>query len=134
MSGILILEDDMERIKAFRSGLVGGAPLHVVHSAKDAIKALQGGDWDFVFLDHDLGEKSIVGDGSLVAAWVSEHRDKFVRTVFMVHSLNQEAGERMTNILFRAGLTVHRKAFVWKEQTTLDRVVAQMKKSTHGSV
>lgn len=134
MSGVLILEDDLTRISAFKKGLIGASPLHVVHSARTCINVLQEGQWDFVFLDHDLGEMSKVGDGTLVCAWIGEHAEKFKKTRFFVHSLNPPGGERMANILFRAGLHVHRKAFAWQDETLLNYVITEMKKTTHGSV
>lgn len=134
MSGILLLEDDLNRIAAFQRGLVGAAPLRIVHNAKEAIKEMVNGQWDFVFLDHDLGDKSIVGDGTMVAAWIAEHPEKFARTTFVVHSLNPPAGERMANIIFRGGLHVHRRAFVWQDEGFMNYVIAHMKKTTQGSV
>lgn len=134
MSGVLILEDSIERIASFQRGLVGAAPLKLVHNARDAIKALGDGQWDFVFLDHDLGEATLVGDGTMVAAWAGEHPEKFSRTTFIVHSLNPVAGERMANILFRGGLHVCRRGFVWQDEAFLNHVITHMKKTTQGSI
>ena len=134
MSGILILEDSLERIRLFKQGLIGAAPVLYVHRAKDAIKALSEGSWDFVFLDHDLGEHSKVGDGTMVCAWVAEHAHKFKGVSFIIHSLNGPARERMTDILLNVELFATEVPFAWTNNKMLESVVAHMQKVTKGSI
>lgn len=134
MSGILVLEDSLERIKLFRQGLIGAAPVQYVHSAKEAIKALSSGAWDFVFLDHDLGEHAKVGDGTMVCAWVAEHADKFRGVSFIIHSLNPPARGRMTDILLNVDLFATEVPWAWTNNQMLCSVVAHMQKVTRGSV
>lgn len=134
MSGILILEDSLERIRLFKQGLIGAAPVHIVHSAKDAIRALSSGTWDFVFLDHDLGEHSKVGDGTMVAAWIGEHASKFKGVSFIIHSLNPPARVRMADILLGVDLFATEVPWAWTNNTMLSNIVAHIQKVTRGSV
>lgn len=134
MSGILVLEDSMERIRHFKQGLIGAAPVHYVHSAKEAIRALSSGTWDFVFLDHDLGEQAKVGDGTIVCAWIAEHADRFKGVSFIIHSLNAAARDRMTDILLNVNLFATAVPWAWTNNQMLSSVVVHMQKVTRGSI
>lgn len=59
---VLILGDDPERIKKFRSKLLEHS-IEVIDDTKVCIQPLQKGGWDVLCLDHDLGGKPHVKSG-----------------------------------------------------------------------
>lgn len=59
---ILILEDDIERIKIFREKLIGHKATDT-DCSKAAIELLKTNTYDVLFLDHDLGGKAFVESG-----------------------------------------------------------------------
>jgi len=55
---ILILEDNEERNKQFRKNLVG-ADISIMDDVEELKTLLLGDVWDVLFLDHDLGGRSL---------------------------------------------------------------------------
>ena len=105
MKNILILEDNEFRINAFKKQFIGNPPVFV-KTAKDAIEQLNKGNWDVLFLDHDLGDEVYVAPeeentGSGVARWLEKHKDKIPRLV-IIHSLNPTGQEYIKAILKEA--------------------------------
>ena len=92
---VLILEDMPDRMAVFYKRFEGRR-VEIVHveTAADCIRELEAGDFDVVFLDHDLGLKVYVpsehkNTGAEVARWVSRHPEVFDRVgAFVLHSLN----------------------------------------------
>ena len=93
MSRILILEDSEERIAAFKRALEGHDVI-VCRAVATAIGELYNNTFDFVFLDHDLGEGNRAG--SEVAKYLSEnpHGEKVV-----IHSMNPVGQKTMKRML-----------------------------------
>lgn len=88
---ILIVEDNNERVVAFRQRLTGHNVVFVRH-ARDGISRLRARDIDVLFLDHDLsgtGEPEPSGPktGYEVAEWLAKN-PKFIPNQVIVHSLN----------------------------------------------
>lgn len=88
----LILEDSEERIKGFRAKF-GSHNLTFVRSAQECIDKLQEHDWDYLFLDHDLGDEQEYGNGAQVSTWIKEN--DIHPTCVIIHSQNIVARERM---------------------------------------
>jgi hypothetical protein len=108
---VVVLEDNNERIKRFRSE----APYaEITARASDCINLLERGPVDLLFLDHDLGGKTHVSSknnntGMGVVRWIRDHKPEIKRIV--VHSCNGSAGERMTSELDSLGYEVYRVPF-----------------------
>ena len=98
---ILILEDDRSRQQIFARNLIGTNPV-IVATASDAIQKLSEHDWDYLFLDHDLGGQQIVesgpGTGYEVAEWLAENPDCQPPHI-IIHSFNPSGAENMKRAL-----------------------------------
>ena len=55
MVKILILEDDKNRIDVFKKNLDGIEDIYITDYANQAISWLESIEFDYIFLDHDLG-------------------------------------------------------------------------------
>ena len=97
---ILLLDDNLHRITFFQNSLKKHS-LVVCRHTKVAIKALQKGSFDLVFLDHDLeGEPADPEDancGSEVARFIAEHQIRCGRII--LHTENRAGRESMEVIL-----------------------------------
>jgi CheY-like chemotaxis protein len=97
MRRILVLEDDPQRIRKFRENFVGNYTL-IVTTAAEAIVSLKTQEWDWLFLDHDLGGKTMVesgpGTGYEVACFLEEHPDRKPPHI-AVHSFNPTGTDRI---------------------------------------
>ena len=97
---ILILEDDSTRHAKFEE-ILEGHEVCIVDTAEAAINKLNcyGDDWDWLFLDHDLGGEiyveSGIGTGYQVACWLEEHKDKMPKRGVALHSLNSVGRKNM---------------------------------------
>lgn len=100
---ILFLDDDKDRQKAFKKKISNAC---IVSNVQECIDALSSGEeWDIVFLDHDLEGETFVDSerkdcGMEVARWIKE-KQPFIRQI-IVHTLNTQAGEAMTQFLVDA--------------------------------
>ncbi|MFA7219142.1 MAG: cyclic-phosphate processing receiver domain-containing protein [Synergistaceae bacterium] len=102
---IMVLEDDKERIKVFRSNMeVEGVSLTFTDLVPACISALELCEYDYLFLDHDLGGKTYVpSDGEEktgwhVAKWLSENPNRKPANIFL-HSLNEAGRKNMKSLL-----------------------------------
>ena len=98
---ILVLEDNEERRRHFKKGLIGHT-CAIVETAQDAIEALKAETWEIAFLDHDLYQQAYVmsgpGTGYEVAEWLSRNKDRMPKRVY-VHSFNEKGRKRMLEAL-----------------------------------
>jgi CheY-like chemotaxis protein len=101
MGRMLVLDDDILRQQMFAEVLVG----HIViqtSTAKSTIKYLQDEDFDYLFLDHDLGGKQMVpsgpGTGYEVAQWLAAHLERQPKNI-VIHSFNSVGAKNMANLL-----------------------------------
>lgn len=90
VQNILVLEDSLERIKAFRECFIGKTVTYT-DQADVAIEAVEKTKWDMIFLDHDLGGKLFVDSeekntGYQVARLLPETINK--DTPCILHSMN----------------------------------------------
>lgn len=102
MSKILILEDNLERIKKFRT-LLFNHDLDVVMHAKDAIDKLKENKYNLIFLDHDLNDKQMKWDeddcGMVVANFM---KDNNINILTIIHSFNEQRSKQMEKIIPKA--------------------------------
>lgn len=96
---VLILEDSESRIKRFRSNIPSAI---IVETAQECIDKLKEGDWELLFLDHDLGGEVYVDEqntntGSEVARWIENNQPKIGKII--IHSLNHDAALNMLSKL-----------------------------------
>jgi CheY-like chemotaxis protein len=111
---ILFLDDSENRCKTFRASCPSAT---IVNTAADCVSMLSTQDWNYVFLDHDLGGREFVGPskeetGYEVAQWIAEHKPKIGRII--IHSFNVSAAILMEIVLKKAGYKVKRRPFDYK--------------------
>jgi CheY-like chemotaxis protein len=98
---ILVLDDDENRLKAFRRKFIGHE-VDCVTIASEAIELLKQSTFDSAFFDHDLGGKVFVasgpGTGYEVAKWLEEHPDRKPKMVY-IHSFNPVGANNMKRAL-----------------------------------
>jgi len=101
MVRILILEDDLARRILFTEHLSGHAVVPVT-LASTAIELLEKEEWDWLFLDHDLGGEIMVpsesNTGYAVAVWLEEHPERKPQHIIL-HSMNPVGREKMQRAL-----------------------------------
>ena len=97
MMRILVLED-MEPRKLQFKGQHGHHYLKIVETPQECIKELEENEWDWLFLDHDLGGEvfcpSDEKSGYAVACWLEEHPDKKPEYI-VVHTENTAGRDKM---------------------------------------
>ena len=96
---ILFLDDDIERIKIFKSHYPW---CDVATTTEECIEKLKSSKYDFVFLDHDLDGKTYCNSddtdtGAEVARWIVKNKPQIGNII--VHSYNNIGAEYMTQLL-----------------------------------
>lgn len=102
---ILFLDDNPTRIARFRQAIPYAT---IVETAKECIEQIDKEQWDWIFLDHDLGGEEFVDSdrsdtGMEVIRHLIEHKQKHQTSRVVVHSLNSLAREQMCLDLLMAG-------------------------------
>lgn len=114
LSKVLFLDDRGDRIHAAirQYSPDQGYELRIVTTAKECIKELSnGGPWNLVSLDHDLGFQEMQSSfspesGMAVVTWICENQEFLRKTgyrdvlpFFRIHTTNQAAGYEMAETL-----------------------------------
>lgn len=98
---IFILEDDPYRIKQFCE-ILGPSPVDFVVAVdmNEAVTKFKP-PYDYIFLDHDLGERVFVdsADRNTGAEFVRQYGDKLGEAVVIIHSYNPVGRKTMKNLL-----------------------------------
>lgn len=95
---IFVLEDDTQRINFFIEKFCDHDVI-VTESAYSAIEYLSSDEFDYIFLDHDLGTDAN-GCGLDVAEYLNNNPDNFNNFAsIVVHSWNVPAALRMMKML-----------------------------------
>lgn len=110
---VFVLDDDTRRHRFFRK-LFKGDMLEFAETVDDAIESLGAGEFDAIFLDHDLlphhYESNEHDDhentGYAVAEWLTENRDLHRSTLIIVHTRNPDGGFKMVEKLRETGRQV----------------------------
>jgi hypothetical protein len=110
---VLFLDDSVERTKCFKSQVPSAI---CVSTAVACIESLAAGDFDVVFLDHDLGDEvycdsSRADTGMAVVRWIVDNQPKI--DLIVCHSLNHSARANMCNNLLVAGYEAIERPFAW---------------------
>jgi CheY-like chemotaxis protein len=117
MVKILILDDDHSRHRQF-SKKYATEDLKHVYTSYDCIQLLKVYEYDYVFLDHDLGGKQMVksgdGTGYEVAEWLSNNPDRQPKISVVLHSLNPIGRKNMCNVLKSSNIPVIASPFLWR--------------------
>lgn len=94
---IFILEDDSFRVNAFIE-MFYSHDLTIIENAHDAIDILAENVFDYLFLDHDLGDGN--GSGSVVSGFLKHNPDNLNnRSNIIIHSWNSPAAQAMKSDL-----------------------------------
>ena len=94
---ILILEDDSYRITTFIEKFCAH-DLSITENAVNAIEFLKKNEYDYIFLDNDLGTGN--GEGVEVAAYLRDNpKNPNNKATIIIHSWNNPASERIKNML-----------------------------------
>lgn len=97
---IFILEDDSYRVNFFLEKFCNDE-LTITENAQSAIEYLEDNVFDYLFLDHDLGDGN--GTGLEVAEYLAENLwNENNRSPIIIHSWNRPATEKMINVLTQA--------------------------------
>lgn len=110
---VLFLDDSVERTKCFLSQVPSAT---CVSTAFGCIESLATGDFDIVFLDHDLGgevycDSSRDDTGMAVVRLIVDNKPKI--NLIVCHSLNPSARVSMCNDLLVAGYEAVERPFAW---------------------
>ena len=116
---ILVLEDDIERIRQFRNSfksLTGIKEIHYCDMASNCVELLKKEKYGLIFLDHDLGGEMFVdtqnkNTGSEVARWIEQNPLENGQQV-IIHTANPAGAKYMTQLIKNS---VH-IPFVWVEE------------------
>jgi len=116
---ILVLEDNLERIKQFRErfrSFHGIDRVDYCDTAQNCIELLKLSEYSLIFLDHDLGGEVFVNHddkntGSEVARWIEKNPLKNGQSV-IVHSCNPGGAEYMMHLIKNS---IH-VPFVWVDE------------------
>lgn len=122
MAKILVLEDSPERQFKFRHNLDGHS-VTITAYAQACIYELMYKEWDWLFLDHDLGGdimvESGINTGYEVAQFLAAHPDMQPPRI-IIHSLNPVGAKNMKAVLPKA----EEFPFVWLKLRALLPYVA----------
>lgn len=101
MANVLVLDDSKNRLQMFRRKFTGHY-VKTVETVRECIDLLKSDDWDYLFLDHDLGGQEMVssgpGTGYEVAEWLAEHKDRIPEEVIL-HTFNSPGAQNMKSKL-----------------------------------
>lgn len=122
---ILILEDDMNRVREFTNRFVEFyeettkcCKVDHVETAQDCIDKLSEKEYDCIFLDHDLGGEVYVDEentntGSEVARWLRVNKNQFQKDCpIIIHSLNPAGRANMSSLIEGS----HEAPFAWTKE------------------
>lgn len=103
---IFILEDNLDRIKAFKQNLIGHE-LFIASDVEIAKTMLKFNQFEFIFLDHDLGGEVYVNSefpntGYQLAKWIKDNNITYKR--LYVHSCNPVGAMNIKSLIPEAEL------------------------------
>jgi len=117
---IFVLDDDIDRIKAFQN-YFGDEVVDYSNNSREAAEKLRNNEYDQIFLDHDLG---VFDNGSLLSITMAEEK-LCVDVPIVIHSMNVVGAINMEEILKNTHNNVVRVNF----SLLLKNLEASMKKS-----
>jgi len=106
MNTVLVVDDELIRRDEFNRRLTGSI-LDFADNPLDAIKLIRSKVYDFIFLDHDLGDAVLDGRDVCTCFYMSKN----IHASVIVHSINPAGGDAMVHILSNLGVPVGRIPF-----------------------
>ncbi len=114
---VLVLDDDKHRLKIFKNKLSDEHDVETTMTSDETIKKLNRKDYDYIFLDHDLGGKQMEWEddncGMNVVDWMIKN-NKQKKAIIHVHSYNIPRGKEMYQRLKEKGYKVYHSPGAWK--------------------
>lgn len=109
---VFILEDDETRISSFLDALSRDVDVSVARDISEVDKVFVG-EFDYVFLDHDLGGRAYVDqlDENTGSEFVRRYGDKLGGATIVIHSWNIDRALGMHEELSRKGYSVYQIPF-----------------------
>lgn len=114
---ILFLDDNGPRTETFLRAVAINSKdrIYTTKTAEGCISRLEDEEWDYVFLDHDLGDEIFVDSnrpdcGMEVVRWLEANK-KNIHCIF-VHTANEPARNAMVKKLKAAGYTAVDSCFL----------------------
>lgn len=119
---VLFLDDNPVRKRMFKSS-VPFATCCALSST--CITLLESEDWDYLFLDHDLGGQTFVDSsredtGMEVVRWLAQREPRKPLKRIIVHSFNVPAANRMVATLKNLGYDVRYVKFNFQMEKEID--------------
>lgn len=104
MTTFLFLDDDLVRHTTFDDMVVarpGNSSVHHAFTFAEFFSVLVGfpGRFDEIWLDHDLGERDIHGDGLMAANLIILLPEEYRPRMVHIHSHNPAGAQRMFDVL-----------------------------------
>lgn len=98
MGPVLFLDDDQNRHEQFKEVVVNFKKWAVTYvwTSQDACDACRKSQFDLAFLDHDLGEASIL-NGSMFTTELLSDNDILAPKAVIVHSSNEQGARNMVS-------------------------------------
>jgi len=129
---ILIVEDSPQRMRQFRQNLIGAQVAHAA-TVRQAIELLTKEHFDAVFLDYDLhihtehGNPAKTGTGMGAATGLALYYQNRMHTapLVIIHSLNENGGQAMYDMLRGRHFNVYYHPFAWYEPDLLETLVKE---------
>lgn len=110
---ILVLEDDIKRIERFKEKY-NKDELFITKNVEKAKVLLRINNYDYIFLDHDLGGEMVDSDnedtGYQVAKFIVEEQVQKNATI-IIHSVNPVGSKKMYDTLIKQGFKVAQLPF-----------------------
>ena len=115
---VFLLDDDRRRHRWFEKRFSGDG-LDIAENVADAKTFLAEGNYDAIFLDHDLlphhyetnDHDDYANTGYAIAEWLNEHSDLQRAATIIVHTRNADAAIPMVQKLRETGRNVEYVAF-----------------------
>jgi hypothetical protein len=115
---VFLLDDDTRRHRWFIKRFAGD-DLDIAENVEEAKELLAVGNYDAIFLDHDLmphhyesnDHDDFGNTGFAIAEWLDEHRDLQRAATIVVHTRNADAAVAMVEKLRESGRSVEYCAF-----------------------
>lgn len=125
---ILVLEDNPNRIRKFKSALIGFV-VDYAAEADEAIQLLSEKKYDLIFLDHDLGGEEWVSStnpntGYQVAKVVAEKTGPS-STFVIIHSMNHIGADNINGVLPHAMKIPFRSLNIKRQATEVNEAVRE---------
>ena len=118
----LFVDDRASRFVSCTEKYQGRLIIHYASTCEHAKQMIEIGNYEFIFLDHDLGECEMLDHTDPeqrkmtiwpLVDWIVENSQSFKEVEFIVHSLNPEGRKQVVRTLESKDLVAHDRPFIW---------------------